>query len=135
MDGVEYLVNARNFIHHFRAPLFPGFEGLKQVGRVMNGLSQTLWSLVERSLAVATHKGSMKVEKSTGKTVGWSEIFIFRARGGKINELLGGDRTDGGFAANRSSAQLCRPFRLASRDCVVIVELGFCFLWQKRRLP
>ncbi len=98
VDGVDHLFDTKNFIHHFRAALPPGFEGLKQVGRMMNGAfpdvvvtEEDLISsgdrVVERSSAVGTHKGAMMGEKPTGRQVAWSEIFIYRVHGGKIEEL------------------------------------------------
>jgi predicted ester cyclase len=42
--------------------------------------------VVERSSAVATHKGSMAGEKPTNKPVRWSEIHIYRLKDGKICE-------------------------------------------------
>ena len=36
VDGVGHLFD-KNFVHDFRAPLPSGFEGLRQVGVMMNG--------------------------------------------------------------------------------------------------
>jgi predicted ester cyclase len=96
VDGVAHLFD-KNFIHHFRAPLPAGFEGLRQVGIMMNGAFPDVVvterdliacgdKVVERSSAVATHKGSMMGEKSTNKRVAWSEIHIYRVENGKISE-------------------------------------------------
>ena len=86
VDGVGHLFD-KNFVHHFRAPLPTGFEGLRQVGIMMNGafpdvvvteedLVASGDRVVERSSAVATHKGSMMGEQPTNKRVAWSEIHI-----------------------------------------------------------
>lgn len=96
VDGVGHLFD-KNFIHHFRTPLPSGFEGLRQVGIMMNGtfpdvvvteedLVASGDRVVERSSAVATHKGSMMGEKPTNKRVAWSEIHIYRLKGGKVCE-------------------------------------------------
>jgi predicted ester cyclase len=96
VDGVAHLFD-KNFIHHFRAPLPAGFEGLRQVGIMMNGAFPDVVvterdliacgdKVVERSSAAATHKGSMMGEKSTNKRVAWSEIHIYRVENGKISE-------------------------------------------------
>ncbi|HET7440474.1 MAG TPA: ester cyclase [Terriglobales bacterium] len=96
-DAVAHLFDTTNFTHHFRAPLAPGFEGFKQVGRMMNGafpdvivteedLIASGDKVVERSSAVATHKGSLQGEKPTNKRVQWSEIHIYRVQDGKIRE-------------------------------------------------
>lgn len=95
--GVDHLFDVQNFVHHFRTPLAPGFEGLKQIGRMMNGAFPDVVvkeedlvaagdRVVERSSASATHKGSMMGEKPTNKRVAWSEIHIYRLHGGKITE-------------------------------------------------
>jgi predicted ester cyclase len=97
VDGVAHLFDAKNFTQHFRAPVSPGFEGLKEIGRMMNGAfpdvvvtEEDLISfgdrVVERSSAVATHKGSMMGEKPTHKRIAWTEIHIYRVRDGKIEE-------------------------------------------------
>ena len=96
VDGVSHLFDA-NFVHHFRAPLPTGFEGLRQVGIMMNGafpdvvvkeedLVASGDRVVERSSAVATHKGSMMGEPPTNKRVAWSEIHIYRLKDGKVCE-------------------------------------------------
>src|SRR5580704_3696067 len=77
--------------HHFRAPLPSGFEGFRQVGLMMNGafpdvvvteedLIASGDMVVERSSAVATHKGSMMGAPPTNKRVKWSEIHIYRLK-------------------------------------------------------
>lgn len=96
VDGVGHLFD-NNFVHHFRAPLPRGFEGLRQVGIMMNGafpdvvvteedLVASGDRVVERSSAVATHKGSMMGEPATSKRIQWSEIHIYRLKDGKICE-------------------------------------------------
>jgi predicted ester cyclase len=96
VDGVGHLFDP-NFVHHFRAPLPTGFEGLRQVGIMMNGaLGEVVVKeedliasgdrVVERSAAAATHKGSMMGEPPTNKRVAWSEIHIYRLKDGKICE-------------------------------------------------
>jgi predicted ester cyclase len=42
--------------------------------------------VIERSSAVATHKGSMMGEPPTNNRVQWSEIHIYRFRDGKVCE-------------------------------------------------
>jgi len=42
--------------------------------------------VVERSSAVATHKGAMMGEKPTNKRISWSEIHIYRLQDGRIKE-------------------------------------------------
>jgi predicted ester cyclase len=69
VDGVSHLFDTKNFAHHFRTPVSPGFEGLRQVGRMMNGafpdvvvteedLMASGDKVVERSSVVATHRGA-----------------------------------------------------------------------------
>jgi predicted ester cyclase len=97
VDGVGHLFDTGNFVHHFRMPLPKGFEGLRQVGIMMNGafpdvvvkeedLIASGDRVVERSSASATHKGSMMGEKPTNKHIAWTEIHIYRIEGGKIKE-------------------------------------------------
>ncbi|HKB62595.1 MAG TPA: ester cyclase [Burkholderiales bacterium] len=97
VDGVDHLFDTKNFIHHFRSPVDQGFEGLKQIGRMMNGafpdvvvteedLIASGDRVVERSAAVATHEGAMMGEKPTRKRIAWSEIHIYRLQDGKIKE-------------------------------------------------
>jgi predicted ester cyclase len=96
VNGVDHLF-AKDFVHHFRASLPAGFEGLRQVGIMMNGafpdvavteedLIASGDRVVERSSAVATHKGPMMGAPPTNKTVRWSEIHIYRLQNGKIAE-------------------------------------------------
>lgn len=96
VNGVSHLFDP-SFTHHFRTPLPSGFEGLRQVGIMMNGafpdvvvseedLIASGDKVVERSSAVATHKGSMMGEKPTNKRVNWSEIHIYRVQDGKVRE-------------------------------------------------
>jgi predicted ester cyclase len=42
--------------------------------------------VVERSSAIATHRGPMMGTAATNKPVRWSEIHIYRLRDGKIAE-------------------------------------------------
>ena len=94
VEGVAHLFD-KDFRHHFRAPL--PFEGFKQVGRMMNGAFPDVVvteddliaggdKVVERSSAVATHRGSLMGEKPTNKRIHWSEIHIYRVQDGKIRE-------------------------------------------------
>lgn len=96
VDGIGHLFD-RSFTHHFRVPLPPGLEGFKQVGRMMNGafpdvvvteedLIASGDKVVERSSAVATHKGSLMGEEPTSKRITWTEIHIYRVQDGKIRE-------------------------------------------------
>ena len=96
VDGVGHLFDP-NFVHHFRAPLPTGLEGLRQVGIMMNGafpdvvvteedLIASGDRVIERSSAVATHKGSMMGEPPTNNRVAWSEIHIYRLKDGKVCE-------------------------------------------------
>jgi predicted ester cyclase len=97
VDGVDHLFDTKNFVHHFRTPVSGGFEGLKQIGRMMNGAFPDVVvkeedmiasgdRVVERTSATATHKGSMMGEKPTNKRVAWSEIHIYRLQDGKVKE-------------------------------------------------
>jgi predicted ester cyclase len=96
VDGVAQLFDT-GFVHHFRAPVASGFEGLRQVGLMMNGAFPDVVvteedliacgdKVVERSSAVATNKGAMMGAPPTSKKVKWSEIHIYRLRDGKIAE-------------------------------------------------
>ena len=96
VDGVDHLFD-KSFVHHFRAPLSPGLEGFKQVGRMMNGAFPDVVvteddliaggdKVVERSSAVATHKGSLMGETPTNQRIHWTEIHIYRLQDGKIRE-------------------------------------------------
>ena len=97
VDGVDHLFDTKGFVHHFRSPVSAGLEGLRQIGRMMNGafpdvvvteedLIASGDRVVERSSAVATHRGVMMGEKPTNKRVKWSEIHIYRLQDGKIRE-------------------------------------------------
>ncbi len=94
VDGIDHLF-APDFQHHFRAPVSPGLEGLKQIGRMMNtafpdvvvteeDLIADDHTVVERSSAVATHRASLMQEQPTNRHVRWSEIHIYRIRDGRI---------------------------------------------------
>jgi predicted ester cyclase len=96
VDSVGHLFD-KNFKHHFRNPLPPGFEGLRQVGIMMNGafpdvvvteedLIASGDKVVERSSAVATHKGALMGAPPTNKRIHWSEIHIYRLKEGRITE-------------------------------------------------
>jgi predicted ester cyclase len=96
VDGVGHLFD-RNFVHHLRGPLPPGFEGLRRTGIMMNtafpdvvvteeDLIAAGDKVVERSSAIATHKGPMLTTPATNKRISWSEIHIYRLRDGKIAE-------------------------------------------------
>jgi predicted ester cyclase len=96
VDGVGHLFD-KKFVHHFRTPMPAGFEGLRQVGIMMNGafpdvvvteddLIASGDKVVERSSAVATNKGAMMGAPPTNKKVKWSEIHIYRLQDGKIVE-------------------------------------------------
>jgi predicted ester cyclase len=96
VDGIDHLF-PKDFTHHFRAPLPPGLAGFKQVGRMMNGAFPDVVvteedliaggdKVVERSSAVATHKGSLMGEEATSKRIHWTEIHIYRVQDGRIRE-------------------------------------------------
>jgi len=96
VEGVTHLFHA-DFTHHFRMPVAFGMEGFQQVGRMMNGafpdvvvteedLIAESDKVVERSSAVATHKGSLMGEKPTDERIHWTEIHVYRLREGKICE-------------------------------------------------
>ena len=96
VDGIGHLFD-KNFTHHFRVPLPTGLEGFKQIGRMMNAafpdvvvteedLIASGDKVVERSSAVATHKGSLMGEKPTNKRIHWTEIHIYRVQDGRIRE-------------------------------------------------
>jgi predicted ester cyclase/quinol monooxygenase YgiN len=96
VDGVGHLFD-KDFVHHFRMPVPAGFEGLRQVGLMMNGAFPDVVvteedlivsgdKVVERSSAAATHKGSMMGGRPTNKRVQWSEIHIYRLKDGRIAE-------------------------------------------------
>jgi predicted ester cyclase len=97
VDGIDHLF-AANFRHNFKQPMKPGLEGFKDVGRMMNAafpdvvvteddLIATDDTVVERSHAKATNKGSFMGAKPTNGAIAWSEIHIYRFDGtGKICE-------------------------------------------------
>lgn len=96
VDRIDHLFDA-GFTHHFRAPLPPGLEGFKQVGRMMNGAFPDVVvteedliaggdRVVERSSAAATHRGSLMGETPTNQRIHWTEIHIYRLRDGRIHE-------------------------------------------------
>ena len=96
VDGVNHLFD-KDFVHHFRALLPSGFEGLRQVGIMMNSafpdvvvteedLVATGDKVVERSSAVATHKGALMGAPPTNRKVNWTEIHIYRLKDGRIAE-------------------------------------------------
>jgi len=96
VNGVDHLFD-KSFVHHFRDPLPAGFEGLRQVGIMMNGAFPDVIvteedliaagdKVVERSSAVATHAGPLMGKPVTKKRVRWSEIHIYRLKDGKIIE-------------------------------------------------
>jgi predicted ester cyclase len=96
VDGVAHLFD-KKFVHHFHMPMPAGFEGLRQVGLMMNGafpdvvvteedLIASGDKVVERSSAAATHKGAMMGTPPTNKKIKWSEIHIYRLQDGKIVE-------------------------------------------------
>jgi predicted ester cyclase len=98
VDGVGHLFDTRKFVHHFRDARLPsGFEGLRQVGIMMNGafpdvvvteedLIASGDKVVERSSAEATHRGALMGEPPTNKTIRWSEIHIYQIRDARIVE-------------------------------------------------
>jgi predicted ester cyclase len=96
VDGVGHLFD-EGFVHHFRNPLGDGFEGLRQVGIMMNGAFPDVVvteddliaagdKVIERSSASATHKGPLMGAPPTNKRVRWSEIHIYRLKDGRIAE-------------------------------------------------
>jgi len=96
VDGVVHLFD-KNFTHHFRVQLPPGFEGLRQIGIMMNTAFPDVVvteedliaggdKVVERSSAAATHKGAFMGAPATNKKIHWTEIHIYRLRDGKIAE-------------------------------------------------
>jgi len=96
VDGVAHLFDD-NFTHHFRAPVPPGFEGLRQIGIMMNTAFPDVVvteddliaggdKVVERSTAAATHKGAFMSAAPTNKKIHWTEIHIYRLHNGKIAE-------------------------------------------------
>jgi predicted ester cyclase len=96
VDGIDHLFHPE-FRHNFGPPVRPGLAGFKDVGRMMNtafpdvvvreqDLILAADTVVERSSARATHRGSMMGEPPTDQAVTWTEIHIYRMRDGKIAE-------------------------------------------------
>ena len=94
VDGIDHLF-AKDFQHHFPPPLKPGLEGFKDIGRMMNHAFPDVMvteedliadddTVVERSSAVATHKGDFMGTAPTGRKIRWTEIHIYRFVDGKI---------------------------------------------------
>jgi predicted ester cyclase len=94
VDVIERLFS-RDFRHHFAPPTRPGLEGFKDIGRMMNhafpdvvvteeDLIANDNTVVERSSAVATHKGDFMGTAPTGRQIRWTEIHIYRFVDGKI---------------------------------------------------
>jgi predicted ester cyclase len=94
VDGIDHLF-AKDFMHHFAAPIKPGLEGFKDIGRMMNAAFPDVvvteedliaddTTVVERSSAVGTHKGDFMGTAPTGRKIRWSEIHIYRFAEGKI---------------------------------------------------
>lgn len=96
VDGIDHLF-APDFRHHFQPPVREGLAGFKDIGRMMNTAFPDVVvteedliagddRVVERSSATATHAGSLMGESPTKKRVAWTEIHIYRLRGGAIAE-------------------------------------------------
>lgn len=96
VDGIDRLF-AVDFRHHFAPPVRPGIAGFKDIGRMMNAafpdvvvreedLIVTVDKVVERSSAVATHRGDFMGIAPTNKRIDWSEIHIYRIADGRIVE-------------------------------------------------
>jgi len=96
VNGVDHLFD-KNFVHHFRNPLPGGYEGLRQVGIMMNSafpdvvvteedLIAAGEKVVERSSAKATQKGPLMGRPATNRTVRCSELHVYRLSNGKIAE-------------------------------------------------
>ena len=96
VDGINHLF-APDFKHNFAPPVRPGLAGFKDIGRMMNGAFPDVVVTeedliaddrtgVERSSAVATHRGSLMGEPPTNKQIRWTEIHIYRIRDGRIVE-------------------------------------------------
>ncbi len=95
-DDIDHLF-APDFRHNFPAPLRPGLNGFKDIGRMMNSafpdvvvtekdLIATEDTVVERSHAEATNLGPFQTYPATGERCHWSEIHIYRLRDRKIVE-------------------------------------------------
>lgn len=96
LDGVRHLLDD-GFVHHLSGRLPEGFEGLRQVGVMMNGafpdfkmteedLIASGDKVVERISAVGTHRGNNLGIAASNKRVTWTETNIFRLKNGKIIE-------------------------------------------------
>ncbi len=96
VDGIDHLF-AADFGHHFKPPVRPGLEGFKDIGRRLNSAFPDVVvteedmiaeadKVVERSSAMATHRGSLTGEPPTNRRVGWTEIHVYRIREGRIAE-------------------------------------------------
>jgi hypothetical protein len=94
VDRIDQLF-AQEFTHHFPAPIRPGLEGFKDIGRMMNhafpdvvvteeDLIANEDTVVERSSAAGTHKGEFMGTAPTGRRIHWTEIHIYRVVGGMI---------------------------------------------------
>lgn len=88
VDGIDHLFSP-GFRHHFAPPIRPGLPGFKDLGRMMNGafpdvvvreedLIVTAEKVVERSSAVATHRGDFMGIAPTKRRIDWTEIHIYR---------------------------------------------------------
>src|SRR5215510_9522052 len=88
VEGIDHLF-APEFKHNFRAPLAPGLEGFKQIGRMMNGafpdvrvteqdLIGTDDMVVERTSAAGTHLGPFYGAGPTKTKCHWTEIHMYR---------------------------------------------------------
>lgn len=96
VDGIDHLF-ASGFRHHFPPPATPGLPGFKDIGRMMNAafpdvvvseedLIVSADKVVERSSAVATHRGEFMGMAPTNKRIEWSEIHIYRIADQQIVE-------------------------------------------------
>lgn len=96
VDGIDHLF-ASGFRHHFSPPVRPGLPGFKDIGRMMNAafpdvvvseqdLIVSADKVVERSSAVATHRGEFMGIAPTNKRIEWSEIHIYRIADQRIVE-------------------------------------------------
>jgi len=61
VDGVGHLFD-KTFVHHFRGPMPSGFEGLRQVGIMMNGASLDV-EVTEEDLIAAGDKVSWETSE------------------------------------------------------------------------
>jgi len=96
VDGIDHLFSP-GFRHHFAPPIRPGLPGFKDLGRMMNGafpdvvvreedLIVTAEKVVERSSAVATHRGDFMGIAPTKRRIDWTEIHIYRIADRQIVE-------------------------------------------------